>query len=46
MLEVIVLVSLIVISINGLCEFLGVLGKPEEKSAKRICSEENYYTHS
>lgn len=39
MLEVIALVSLFVIGINSLCEFLGVLGKPEDDSREQIRSK-------
>ncbi|MGN0623376.1 MAG: hypothetical protein ACI4JA_05450 [Oscillospiraceae bacterium] len=43
MLEVIAVVSLAVVGINSLCDFLGLLGESEENDAKEIYVEKNYY---
>lgn len=43
MLEVIALVSLVVIGINGICEFLGLLGNNGEKKDRDIYTEKTYY---
>lgn len=43
MLEVIAVVSLAVVGINSLCDFLGLLGESEEKDGKEIYVEKNYY---
>lgn len=41
MLEVIALVSLAVIAIKSICEFLGLIGIDEDKSSRESCSGKN-----
>lgn len=43
MLEVIALVSPVVIGINGICEFLGLLGDSGDKKKRDIYTEKTYY---